>query len=334
VTDPAPVSPGTVRWGILAPGGIARAFANDLTLHGHRIEAVGSRTLGNAEAFAAEFGVPRAYGSYEDLVADPDIDIVYVASPHNRHAAHATLALEAGKHVLVEKAFTLTGAQAREVTTLGRGKELLVMEAMWTRFLPHMAYVRRIIADGVIGEVRSVHADHSQHLPFPDDHRLNNPATAGGALLDLGVYPVSLAYDILGPVAEVSARATFKPTGVDSSIATIMHHENGTISTSFSTMETRGPNVASIQGTRGRVDIASIWYMPARVSVYDERSNLIAEWDEPVSGRGMQYQASEAERLVGIGATESPLMPAFQSVDIMTILDECRRQIALTYPDE
>jgi predicted dehydrogenase len=182
-----PPSSGTLGWGILAPGGIARAFTRDLLLHGHRVAAVGSRSADRARAFAEEFGIARAHGSYDELVADPTVDVVYIATPHNLHAENAVAALESGKHVLVEKAFTLNAAEASRVARLGRTKGLVVMEAMWTRFLPHMEFVRSVVASGRLGEIRSLHADHTQRLSSDPAHRLNDPKLAGGALLDLGV---------------------------------------------------------------------------------------------------------------------------------------------------
>lgn len=327
-------SDGTVGWGILATGGIARTFTQDLVLHGHRVEAAGSRSAESAAAFAGEFQIPRAHGSYEELVADPAVDVVYVATPHNFHAAHALLALDAGKHVLVEKAFTLNASQARTVTAAAADRGLLVMEAMWTRFLPHMGAVRTWIADGRIGEVRSVHADHTQSLPLDDAHRLNNPALAGGALLDLGVYPISFAHDLLGPVEAVTAEATFKHTGVDASVGTILRHRGGTISTSYSASETRGPNRATVLGTEGRLEIDETWYAPARVTLHDGHGRAVEVFDEPVTGRGMQFQAAEVERLVQAGLTASPLMRPASSVEVMETLDAVRGRIGLRYPEE
>jgi predicted dehydrogenase len=332
--DPAPRSAGDVGWGILATGGVARSFTRDLLLHGHRVVAVGSRSVTSAESFAAEFGLGRAYGSYEELAADPEVDVIYVATPHNFHAANAELALEHGKHVLVEKSFTLTGDQAQRITDLGRRQGLVVLEAMWTRFLPHMAHVRSLIADGRLGQVRSVHADHTQRLPQQDEHRINNPRLAGGALLDLGIYPVSFTWDILGEPVDVQARATFRASGVDTSVATVFQHGNGAISTTYSSSETRGANTATVLGTEARIEIAAIWYGPAPVTLLDNDGKVLDRYDEPVSGRGMQYQAAEVERLIHAGETVSPLMRPDESVGIMRTMDDIRTKIGLRYPDE
>jgi len=329
-----PVAEPSLGWGILATGGIARLFTKDLKAHGHRVHAVGSRTAESAEAFAQEFGIPQAYGSYEDLVDDPQVDVVYAATPHTFHAANARLALEHGKHVLVEKAFTLNAREAREITELARDRGLVVMEAMWTRFLPHMADVRALIAGGAVGEVRSLHADHTQNLPFDETHRLNDLHLGGGALLDLGVYPISFAHDILGPPVDITARATFKPTGVDASVATIFTHGDGAVSTTYSSMQTRGRNQATILGTAGRIEIAATWYAPATVTLYDASGTLVREIVTPVTGRGMQFQAAEVERLVRAGITAGTLMDPQDSVQVMETMDRVREAIGLRYPGE
>ena len=178
-----------LRWGILATGFIADTFATDLRDAGLDLVAVGSRSQESADVFAARYGIARAHGSYDALVADPEVDIVYVATPHPMHHADARLALEHGKHVLIEKAFTVNRAEAQELADLGREKGLLVMEAMWTRYLPHMARIREIIAAGTLGEIRAVSADHTQLLPSDPAHRLNALELGGGALLDLGHLP-------------------------------------------------------------------------------------------------------------------------------------------------
>jgi predicted dehydrogenase len=331
---PYPKSDGGVRWGILATGGIAQAFTKDLLLHGHRITAVGSRSISSAKCFAKTNGIHNAHGSYEELAADPDVDAIYIATPHNTHAENATLALDHSKHVLVEKSFTLNAAEARSVAQLGERSGLVVVEAMWTRFLPHMAYIRSKIEAGLIGDIRSLHADHTQSLPRDEAHRINSPGLAGGALLDLGVYPVSFAHDILGAPVELDARATFTSTGVDASVATIMTHDRGAISTSFSSLQTRGPNSATILGVDGRIELADTWYAPTTVSIYDTKNELIEIYDERVSGRGMQYQATEVERLIRDGIRSSPLITPEDSVAVMETLDRIRKEINLYYPGE
>src|SRR6187402_2754741 len=195
----------SLRWGILGTGGIADLFVTDLLANGFTVAAVGSRSQEGADAFAARHGIARAHASYEDLVADDEIDIVYVATPHPHHADNAELVLNAGKHALVEKPFTVNAAEARRVTELAESKNLVVLEAMWTRWLPTMIHLRELIALGTIGEVRTVIADHNQKLSSDPKNRINAPELGGGALLDLGIYPVSFAWDILGKPTTVHA---------------------------------------------------------------------------------------------------------------------------------
>ncbi|WP_254069322.1 Gfo/Idh/MocA family protein [Herbiconiux sp. VKM Ac-2851] len=324
----------TVRWGILGTGGIARAFATDLNAVGLTIAAVGSRSQESADRFAAEFGIPTAYPSYEALVADPDIDVIYIATPHTFHAENALLAIGAGKNVLVEKAFTINAAQARQIQQAAETAGVAVLEAMWTRFLPHMVRLREIIAAGTLGEVRTVLADHGQRLPSDPSHRINDPALGGGALLDLAIYPVSFAIDLLGLPTRILASATLGDTGVDQQTALIFEHEGGRQSVSHSAIDTAGPVRASVIGTEARVDIDRTWYAPTSFTVTNSEGEVLERFEQPVASRGMEYQALEFERMLTAGERESPLLPVAESVAIMAVLDEVRAQIGLHYPGE
>ncbi|MET0783124.1 MAG: Gfo/Idh/MocA family oxidoreductase [Leifsonia flava] len=323
-----------LRWGILATGGIAHAMANDLVLNGFTVQAVGSRSQESADAFAAEFGIPNAHPSYAALVADPEVDVIYVSTPHPFHAEHATLALEAGKHVLVEKPFTLNAAEARQVVDLATEKGLVVLEAMWTRWLPHMVRVREIIAAGTLGEVHTLIADHTQDLPDDPGHRLNALELGGGALLDLGIYPISFASDLFGTPETIQASATFKDTGADAQVATIFRYAGGQIATTLSASDTRGRNIATILGTDGRIDIDSVWYSPTSFRAYDADGTEIESFSSDVTGRGMQFQAAELERLVAAGATSGDILPTEETVAVLETLDAIRAQIGLRYPGE
>ena len=325
---------GKIRWGILATGWIAELFVKDLLRTGHSVTAVGSRTEESAKRFAKEFGIATAHGSYAALAADPNVDVIYIATPHPQHVAAAKLALNAGKHILVEKPFTINAAEAAEIVDLAAAKGLVVLEAMWTRFLPHMRRIRAIIAEGTIGEVRSITADHRQKLPDDPKHRLNAPELGGGALLDLGIYPISFTWDILGKPAEIKASATFRATGADAQVATIFHYASGAIATTLSSSDSAGPNRATVVGTKGRIDIDRVWYSPTTFRVYDSTNAVIETFDGAVEGRGMQFQAEEAERLIAAGLTAGDIMPPAQSVEIMQTLDEVRAQIGLRYPSE
>ncbi|NKX50651.1 Gfo/Idh/MocA family oxidoreductase [Arthrobacter deserti] len=325
---------GSIGWGILGTGFIAELFVRDLVMEGPRVAAVGPRSGAAAQTFAGSFGIPAAHSSYGALVADPAVDIVYVASPHPFHAEHALLALRAGKHVLVEKPFTLNAGQAREVVAEARSRGLLVLEAMWTRFLPHMARVREIVAQGRIGQVRTVIADHGQLLPAEAEHRVNNPALGGGALLDLGIYPVSLAVDLLGVPRQVHAISTAAATGVDAQTSLLLQGADGSHAVLQCALDALGPTRASIIGSRGRIEIPGVWYEPSSLEVFDDAGGVVERWDGPVAGRGMQFQAFEAERCPRAGLTASSLLPPDETIRIMEVLDAAREQIGLVYPQE
>ncbi len=325
------MAPG-LRWGILATGGIARTFTSDLVASGFAVSAVGSRTPSSADSFAAEFGIPVAHGSYEQLVADDTVDAVYVATPHPLHHECALLAIEAGKHVLVEKPFALNAAQARDLAERAAARGVVVMEAMWTRFLPHMVRIHELISSGALGDVRTVLADHSQSLPTDPGHRVQDPALGGGALLDLGIYPVSFAVDILGLPESMTVAATMTETGVDRQIALQLVHEGGRQSVLHSVLDTAGPNRAAILGTTAWIDIDPVWYNATSFTLYDHDGAVLERFEHPVSTRGMEFQAWELERRAAGEPAAS--LPIEESVAIMGVLDEARAQIGLRYPGE
>jgi predicted dehydrogenase len=294
--------------------------------------AVGSRSAGGAERFAQEFDIARPHSSYEDLVADPDVDIVYVSTPHPFHADNALLALEAGKHVLVEKPFTLNQAEAARVRDAAAERGLLAMEAMWTRYLPHMVRIRELLADGALGEVRSLFADHTQRISSDPAHRLNALELGGGALLDLGIYPVSFTWDVLGAPVTISAAARMSDTGADADVATVFTHASGAVSTSVSGSRAAGPNTAHIVGTEARIDIDRVWYTATSFRLIAPDGRVVEDFVSAIDGRGMQFQALAAERLVAEGNLAGDILPIDETVAIMGTLDEIRRQIGLVYP--
>jgi predicted dehydrogenase len=323
-----------LRWGILATGGIAHAFTRDLRTAGLDVAAVGSRRRDAADAFAGEFDIPRAHDSYEALVEDPGVDIVYVATPHPSHADNAILALEHGKHVIVEKPFTLTGAEADRVRDAARAVGLLAMEAMWTRYLPHMQRVRELVRSGAVGDVRAVFADHTQSLPADPSHRLNALELGGGALLDLGIYPISFAWDILGAPTTITARARLSETGADTEVTTIFTYASGALSTSLSSSRAAGPNTAHIVGDEARIDIDAVFYSPTTFRLSRPDGEVAEVFESRVDGRGMQFQALAAERIVAAGRSDSDILPLDETVAIMHALDAIRAQIGVRYPQE
>jgi predicted dehydrogenase len=320
---------------VLAPGGISRDWA--AALHARttsRVVAAGSRSLERAQAFATEFGAARAYGSYEALVADAEVDAVYVASPHSLHHEHALLALSAGKPVLVEKAFTRNAAEAVEVVEAARAQGLLAVEAMWARFLPHYDVVRRCLEEGLLGDVTAVAADHGQLL-YPDGpERLADPALAGGALLDLGIYPVSFAYLVLGAFTAVQATGTLAETGVDAGETIGVTGPGGAIGTLSSTMLAKTPCTASISGTAARLEIDGLFYEPNAMRLIGPDDRETDRHEPPSREHGLAYEAAEFARLLGDGRTESDLLPLDETVAIMRVLDEVRRQLGVHFPGE
>jgi len=324
----------TIRWGLLGAGGIARTFAADLKGAGLTVAAVGSRDAQRAEAFVRDEGLEgaTAHGSYEALVADPGVDAVYVATPHPFHVDDALLALSAGKHVLVEKPFTVTAAEARRVTEAARDSGLVALEAMWTRYLPQSARLREVVRAGTIGDVRLLVARHVQSLPTDPDHRLNDPALGGGALLDLGVYPVSFAHDLLGAPTAVHASAVLSDRGVDRRVAVTLEHEGGATSQLYAALDVAAPNPATLVGTAGRIEVDDTFYAPGGFTVLDGEGTVLERHESDEGDlRGMHHQALELQRLVEAGETESPVLTGAESVAVMATMDEVRRQVGVRY---
>lgn len=331
---PDPASAPPLSWGIIGPGGIARRFAHDVPTHtASRVVAVGSRSQERAAAFAAEFEIATAHGSYADLVADPQVDAVYVASPHSEHLEHALLALRAGKPVLVEKALTRNAAEARRLFDEAAAQHLFAMEAMWTRFLPHMVALRGLLADGVIGQVRMLTAEHGQALSHvPDTHRLKNPDLAGGAMLDLTVYPISFAHDVLGAPDEVVALGTRTGTGVDASESVSLRYGNDAVALLGATMMAATPNNAVISGTEGRIEIDGTFYAPSRLTV--RRTDAEPYEVSPAVGSGFEYQAAEVARRIHAGDLESPGHTWADTIAVMETMDTAREQLGVRLPGE
>ncbi|WP_037906451.1 Gfo/Idh/MocA family protein [Actinacidiphila yeochonensis] len=328
-----------IRWGILATGGIAATFTEALlTLPDDaEVVAVGSRDAGSAKAFADRFGIPRAYGSWAELAADDEVDVVYVATPHSAHREAAGLCLEAGRAVLCEKALTLNSREARELVTLAEERGLFLMEAMWTYCNPLVRHLLHLVAEGAIGEVRHVSAHFGFHGEFPPEHRMRNPALGGGALLDLGVYPVSFAQLLLGEPDAVEAWATLTPERVDAATGIVLGWNNGamaTLSCGF-TADTGAP--ATISGTKGRIEIPDGFFYATRMVLHrrDEAPQTIEFADvHPADpdGTSMRHEAREVMRALRAGETQSPLVPLAGSLAVMRTLDAVRERIGVRYP--
>lgn len=322
----------TINWGILGTGGIAHAFATALMeTPGATLAAVGSRSMDSARAFAAQFGSPACYGSYEALAAAPDIDIIYIGTPHPMHAANAMLALHGGKAVLCEKPFTMNLREAREVVALAREKKLFLMEAMWTRFMPALAEVRRIIASGEIGTVQQVHADFGFAATCDPAHRVNRRELGGGALLDLGIYPLSIACALLGPVSAVQAQAVLSDGAIDLTTGFSMKHDSGAMSICSCSLRARTPCELTVSGSLGHVRMEAMFHLAKSVTVKlaDGSARTIAT---PFLGNGYVHEALEAGRCLRVGLLESPHMLLEDTLAQMALMDTIRAQIGVHYP--
>jgi len=320
-----------VRWGILGTGKIARAFATALQdVPDAVLAGVASRSLDKADAFAAEFRAGAAYGSYEALAQADGIDLVYVATPHPQHASNALLALGAGKGVLVEKPFTMNAREAEQLIALARANKLFLMEAMWTRFMPALAEVKRLIAAGEIGSVQQVVADFGFTANFGPEHRVFNPELGGGALLDLGIYPLSIAASLLGPVLEVKAQAIMGPTGVDVQTGFTMKHASGAMSACSCSFLARTPGELTVSGSRGHIRMNTMFHRARSITVAldDGSTRTIAT---PYLGNGYVHEVIEAQRCWREGLIESPGMTHDETLALMRVMDEIRRQIGLRY---
>lgn len=360
-SDPADAP--ALRWGVLAPGWIAANFAR--AVHAHttqRIVAVGSRTASRAAEFAARFEIPRAHGSYDAVLLDPEVDVVYIASPHSEHREQALAAIASGKHVLVEKAFTRNAAEAREVVAAARSAGVFAMEAMWSRYLPHTDVLRQLLDDGALGQVRHVRADFGSRADVDPGHRLLDPALAGGVLLDLGVYPLAFASfvarhsgagelprAVVGPQAAAAgpsggSTVALRPdglqvtgelaaTGVDAQVS--IQAAVGPLHASlFTTMFAETPQTALVAGSTGRVELGPQFFAPTSLTLH--QGGGTATWDDNrVQGLdGLCFQAAALARYVTEGLGESPLQPLDETIAVLETADAVRAALGVRYPGE
>jgi predicted dehydrogenase len=363
-----------IRWGILGTGQIARQFAEALGyLDDAELTAVGSRSIENAKRFVDQYPAKRFYGSFEELVADPDLDVVYIATPHHVHRDHSILALNAGKPILCEKPFAVNARQAQEVIDLAREKNLFCMEAMWMRFLPAMQDAVNQVISGVIGKPAQLRADFGTPFRFYPKGRQFDPALAGGALLDLGIYPISLAIQLFGPAVETLSVVTMGDTGVDEASTIVMKHGGGEVSTIQSSIRHSLPTEAVITGSSGTVKIHSPLYRPHKVTT-EKFSFVDGETSNPASpsklrtlvkntpplqklmlrleailsplqgalrtkvipfiGNGYNYEAAAVHQCLRSNKLECHTMPLENTLMILRTMDSIRAQWGLNYPDE
>jgi len=321
-----------LKWAIMGPGDISVAFLKDLRIAGMHLEAVGSRSLDRAESYAKKHSISRAYGSYEELVTDPDIDIVYIATTNNAHFANAKLALNSGKHVLLEKPFTLDATQAKDLVEISKSNNVFLMEAMWTRFLPNHAVLFEKLEQGLIGKPQYMFADHNQNLPKHLYQRLYDPALGGGSLLDLGVYPISLAHRLFGKPDRIQASAALMAGNIDESVGAIFDYSCGRQALLHASIRSTGPVKAFILGDTGRIEMEKSFYEHSSFTAFDLEDNVLFKYGGNIEGRGMQYQALEVERCVTAGLNESPTMSLNETVQIMEVMDQIRSLTGIKYP--
>lgn len=315
----------SIKWGVIGTGGIAQEFTEDVLTHTEMtVSAVGSRSLEKANSFRE--GV-KGFGSYEEL-ANSDVDAIYVATPHQTHCENTLLALNAGKPVLCEKPFAVNANQAKAMASAAKENTLLLMEAMWTRYLPHIQKVRELMHE--LGDIHNVQADHGQSLLHIK--RLTDPNYAGGALLDLGIYPISFAFFVFGKPEKVTAKAIIE-NGIDLQTSAIFEYSGGRQAVINTVMNSKSPTTASINGTKARLELATSFYRPTDMRIVYNDGHIV-DFKNEYRGHGLREQAIYFEKMLISGKTDSELMPISETISIMETMDEIRDQIGLKYPFE
>jgi len=321
-----------LRWGILGTGWIAAKFTESVKAHTKQvIAAVGSRSKSAGERFAAEWGVTDIYDSYEALVAAPDLDVIYVATPHGYHYEHALLAIEAGKHVFVEKPFALNHAQAAEMVNAAKRKGVFLGEALWTYYLPKFDVIQQILDDEVIGDIRSVYTEYGEYLPR--GHRIFDASLAGGPLLDLGTYPTSLVTKLLGVPETVSGLATADPAGVNGQLAVVMANETGALGTMATSLYGFTPTGAAIIGTKGSIRFVTEFQLPGSFEVWSLDGSTRLRYGEPRGAHfeGLHFQAASIARTISDHGLEPRERPLSASLDTMKTLDAIRKCVGIDF---
>ncbi|WP_072807203.1 Gfo/Idh/MocA family protein [Rhodococcoides yunnanense] len=327
---PDPMDAPVLKWGILGPGWIAHRFADSLKKYStQQVVAVASRNQGRADEFAVAHSVPRAYGSYDALTADRDVDIVYVATPHTEHHACALAAIAAGKHVLVEKPLAVDAAQAAEIVSAAAEAGVFAGEAMWTKFLPKFDVIAQVVASGVLGPIRTVLVDHGEY--FTSEHRIYDPALAGGPLLDLGTYDASFIHSVLGAPTSVVAVAQPANDQLDGQVSAILTSADGNHAVMNTTILTDTPTTAAVCGRDGTLTIEGPFFMPGSFTV-EFRGGPTLEYreDRGLQVDGLHYAAVDAARAISTGRLQSSVHTLDDAVATLTIIDAIREQIRLT----
>ncbi|MBP2265898.1 putative dehydrogenase [Pseudarthrobacter sp. PvP004] len=324
----------TLRWGIMGPGWIAERFTESIQAHtGQVIAAVGSRSVNRSKAFAEAYNVPAAYGSYEELAVAPDIDIVYVCTPHTGHHAAAVLAIDAGKHVLIEKPIGLNADQARDIAARAGAAGVFAAEAMWTFFLPKFDVIRQILEAGTLGSITTVVAEYGEH--FDPSHRIFDPQLAGGPLLDLGTYPLALVTEVLGSPHKLHAIGQPHESGVNAQLSAVMQFDGGAQAVVNTHLHNFTPTAATIVGSKATLTIEGSFTMPGAFEVrFPDGTRL--RYDEPAGGHfeGLHFEAAAVARAVAGGSTEASQRTLAASIRTLEAADEIRRQLGVVFPGE
>lgn len=324
-----------LRWGIISTGNIARIFAEGLRdLPNAELLAVASRTQVSADRFGETHGIPRRYATYEALVADPDVDVVYIGTPQVFHYENARLCLEHDKAVLLEKPFTINADETADLIRIARDRGVFIMEAMWTRFLPAIVRIRELLASGVLGRIQLFQADFGFRPPYNPDGRLFNRELGGGALLDIGIYPVSFAGMVFGQQPDrIVSVGHIGGTGVDEASSIIFDYGGGCMAALSISMLAQSPTRAVIVGTEGRIEIPGRFFVPQGFTLALHGKEP-AQIELPMDGNGYAHEAAEVARCLRAGKIESNIMPLDETHAIMQTMDAIRAQWGLRYPSE
>lgn len=322
-----------MKIGILGAGGIARVMAETVNgMEEAQCYAVAARDLGRAQKFAEEFGVEKAYGSYEEMLQDPQVELVYIATPHSHHYEHVKLCLEHGKHVLCEKAFTANAAQAEEILKMAEEKGFLLTEAIWTRYMPMRKTIDEVVASGIIGKVTSLSANLGYVIE--QNERIHAPELAGGALLDLTVYPLNFASMVFGDdIVKVDASCVKIDTGVDGQDNVMLTYRDGKMATMYTTIHAQTDRRGMINGSLGYIEIENINNYES-MKVYNLDRKVIASYEAPKQITGYEYEVRAAIRAIQEGKTECEEMPHVETIKMMKLMDRIRADFGIVYPFE
>lgn len=320
----------TIRWGVIGLGKIANKFAHDIQLSEHAVlQAVASRSLDKAQSFAKQYGATTYYDSYEALVSDPEIDVIYIATPHPFHFEHTLLCLQHQKAVLCEKPMGMNTEQVQTMIAEAQKQQIFLMEALWTRFIPATEKMLQLLDEKTIGSLHSIRADFGFKPSFDPTSRLHNKALGAGSLLDIGIYPLYLSLLTLGMPSRIKALARITDTGIDSYCAMLLDYSNGAKANLESTIEAQTPTEAFLYGNKGSIQLHTRFHHAQKITLIREGEKTIL--DVPYIGNGYYHEIEEVNRCLQEGLTESPKLPLALSADLIALLDRVRAQIGLHY---